>query len=83
MNVKVVDPEGPECFAIISALHPSIIILDASDVITSEMCPLNRLFEVVPDLKVIHLDSQQERVQVVTSEQQAAAGVADLIRMLS
>ena len=83
INVTVVDPEIPDCFAVISAQKPSVIILDASDEITSEMCPLYRLLTLVPDLKVIHLDSQQERVQVVTSEQQAAAGVADLIRMLS
>ena len=44
---------------------------------------LTRLLTLVPDLKVIHLDSQKETVQVVTSELHEAGGVADLIRMLS
>lgn len=83
VNVAVVDPKAPECFALISAHKPSVIILDASDGITSKMCPLNRLLTLVPDLKIIHLDSQKEQVQVVTSEQHKAAEVADLIRMLS
>ncbi len=83
INVAVVDPDGPDCFELISAHKPSVIILDASDGITTALCPLNRLLALVPDLKVIHLDSQKEQVQVVTSEQHEAAGVDDLIRMLS
>lgn len=83
VNVAVVDPEVPDCFAQISAHKPSVIILDTSDGITSDMCPLNRLLALVPDLKVIHLDSQKEQIQVVTSEQHEAAGVVDLIQMLS
>ena len=83
VNVTVVDPEVPDCFAQISAHHPSVIILDASDGITSKTCPLNRLFALAPDLKVIHLDSQKEQIQVVTSERHKATGVADLIEMLT
>jgi DNA-binding NarL/FixJ family response regulator len=83
VDVAVVDPEAPDCFAAISAHNPAVVILDASDEITLEMCPLSRLLTLVPDLKVIHLDSQKELIQVVTSEQHQAAGVTDLIRMLS
>ncbi len=83
VNVAVVDPETPDCFAVISAHKPSVVILDASDEIASKMCPLSRLLTLVPDLKVIHLDSQKELIQVVTSELHEAAGVTDLIRMLS
>jgi DNA-binding NarL/FixJ family response regulator len=82
VTVEVVDPESSDCMARISAQQPAVIIVDASDALTMELCPLNRLIATLPDLKVIHLDSQKDQIRVVTSEQHPVAEVQDLIEMI-
>ncbi len=80
--VEVIDPETPDCLARIATQQPAVIIVDASDGVTMELCPLSRLLVSLPDVKVIHLDSQKDQIQVVTSEQRPVAEVQDLIKMI-
>jgi Ni,Fe-hydrogenase maturation factor len=82
VTVEVVDPEAQDCLERIASWRPVVIIVDASDVLTMELCPLNRLLVTLPDVKVIHLDSQKDQIRVVTSEQRPAAEVQDLIKMI-
>lgn len=82
VTVEVVDPVAPDCLASIAARQPAVIIVDGSDSVAMEHCPLNRLLVSLPDVKVIHLDSQKDQIRVVTSEQWPVAEVQDLIQMI-
>jgi hypothetical protein len=62
--------------------QPSVVILDAHDPDVDRQYPLATMLEALPSLKVIRLDSQQEHIQVVTSEQRRAASVDDLLDVI-
>jgi DNA-binding NarL/FixJ family response regulator len=80
--VEVIDPVSPDCLKHIATRQPAVIIVDASDGVTMDRCPLSRLLVSLPDVKVIHLDSQKDQIRVVTSEQRPVAEVQDLIKMI-
>jgi DNA-binding NarL/FixJ family response regulator len=79
---KIVDPRQPDAMAQIIAARPSIVILDVTDAEVNQFCSLSQLLLSLPGGKVIRLDPQQERIQVVTSEQHPAIEVRDLIEVI-
>lgn len=82
LELEVVDPRQPDAIARITAARPSTVILDANDSEVIEACPLGRLLRALPALKVIRLDSQQQEIQVVTSELRSVSEVRDLIKVI-
>ncbi len=81
-DVQTVDARHTEALQLVIAAQPSVIILDATDAEVTRNCPLEDLLQVLPALKVIRLDPQTNRVQVVTSEQRFVGEVRDLIDMI-
>jgi hypothetical protein len=82
IDLKVVDSRGPRCLASIRQARPAVILLEASDEITSGFCTLERLLEVAPEAKVVRLDRDLDRIQVITGELKAVQGPSDLIHLL-
>ncbi len=82
LELAVVDVRQPDAMAQIIAARPSTVILDATDPEIARLGLLSRLPLVLPELKVICLDSQQEQIQVITSEQLPADQVRDLLDVI-
>lgn len=76
---KVVNPQQPDALAEIIVARPSIVILDLADPETSQICSLSSLLSSLPELKILRLDPQHDKVQVVTSEQRSVVEVRDLV----
>ena len=83
VEVTIVDPEGDDAMAEIDALQPAVVILDATDKKPLRVCPLSALLWASWTPKILRLDSQQEYVQIVTSEQHSADAVRDLLRYIT
>jgi DNA-binding NarL/FixJ family response regulator len=79
---KIVDPRQPGAMGQIAAVQPSIVILDSTDADATQFCSLRRLLRSFPKLKIIYLDPEQDRAQVVTSEQCPATTVSDLVEVI-
>ena len=82
VEVKVLAPQHPHVLKRISALNPTVVIMDPTDNQTNQLCPLSSLLQAFPDLKVIQLNPEQEYIQVVTSKKHLAAGVSELIKVI-
>lgn len=83
VDVMVMDPRQPSIFSKIAEKNPSVIMLDAADHETMQLCPLGDLIFALPKLKVMRLDSQKELIQVVSSEQFRVVDVDDLIQVIT
>jgi DNA-binding NarL/FixJ family response regulator len=83
VEVVTVDSREPTALAEVVAAGPAAVILDALDPAIPENCPLSRLLQALPSLKVLRLDVQQAQVQIVTSEQRSASEVRDLIEVIT
>ena len=82
LELEVVDIRQPDAMAQIIAVRPSAVILDTTDSEVSRLGLMSRLPLVLPELKIVCLDSQQELIQVVTSEQLPADQVRDLLDVI-
>ena len=82
VTLKIIDPRQPNMLAQIIATKPSIVLLDGTDPKIAEFCSLGQLMSSLPVLKVIHLDLQQQYIQVVTSEQHPVTEIRDLVGMI-
>jgi hypothetical protein len=80
--LEIVDPRQGDAVAQISAIRPSVVILDTTDSEAAEHCPLGKLFLALPGLKVICIDPQGNQIQVVTGEKRKAVDVADLAAVI-
>jgi len=82
LELEVVDIRQPDALAQIIAARPSAVIMDATDPEVARLGLLSRLPLALPGLKLICLDSQQEQIQVMTSEQLSADQVRDLLDVI-
>lgn len=82
LELEVVDVRQPDAMAQIIAARPSTVILDATDPEIARLHLLSKLPLALPELKVICLNSQQEQIQVITSEQLSADQVRDLLDVI-
>jgi acyl-CoA synthetase (AMP-forming)/AMP-acid ligase II len=82
VELKVVDPRQTDAMAQIVAARPSTVILDVFDPEATQIFSLSKLLLLFPALKVIRLDSQQQKIQVVTSEQRWVDEIGELIDMI-
>ena len=82
-SLLIVDAREANSLQRVLAARPSSIILDATDAIVAECCPLERLLAALPSLTIIRLDPQLDRIQVVTSQQHRAGQMSDLLDVIS
>ncbi len=80
--LEIVDPRQGDAMAQISAIQPSVVILDTTDSEAARRCPLDRLLLALPELKLICIDPHGNQVQVVTGEKRKAVDVADLAEVI-
>ncbi|NIS79029.1 MAG: hypothetical protein GTO14_02120 [Anaerolineales bacterium] len=83
IELHVVDGRLPDSLAEITSLSPSAVILDATDAEVAKHCPLERMLQDIPGLKIIRLDPEQQGFLVVTSQQHQAEEVQDLLEILN
>lgn len=82
VKLEVMDARQPDVMARILSDEPSAVILDAADPDIAKLGLLAKLQLALPGLKVICLDSERDRVQVMTSERLPAAQVHDLLDVI-
>lgn len=82
VRLEVMDARQPDVVIQIASARPSAVILDTADPDITKLCLLAKLQLALPGLKVICLDSGQDRVQVMTSEQLPAGQVHDLLDVI-
>ncbi len=82
MKIEIVDPRRPDPVGRVLAFRPSTVILDVTDLEVVQLCPMHDLLGAQPTLRIIQLDPQHERAQVVTSEHHPAFVVRDLAEII-
>jgi len=81
-DVQVVDARQKNALEQVIAAQPTSVILDATDADVYRNCPLSKLLNVLPLIKVIRLDPQQDKIQIVISEQRSVDQVRDLVQVI-
>ncbi len=82
VKLHVVDSAQANALEQVASVRPGAVILDATDPDATRNCPLSRLFQVLPAVRVIRLDPESNQIQVVTSEQRQAADITELIDVI-
>lgn len=82
VDLQILDPRRADVMTQISAVRPSILILDVTDSKVAQHCPLGRLLFSFPEITVICLDPQQNQIQVVTGEKRKVDEVRDLAEVI-
>jgi DNA-binding NarL/FixJ family response regulator len=82
VELEIIAPWHLDAMSRIIAARPSVVILDDTAPGIAQYCSLDKLLRLLPKLKVILLDLQQEQIQVVDSEQCLATGLSDLAKMI-
>lgn len=80
--LEVMDSQKPEVIDHISSSRPSAVLVDANSLDPELMCLVTKLQLRQPDLKIVWLDSEKDRVQLMSSEQLHVAQVHDLLEMI-
>lgn len=81
-SLFIVDARQADPLQSLLEMRPTGVILDATDELIAEHCPLERLLDALPTLTVIRLNPQQDRIQVVMSEQHCGGQLSDLIDVI-
>lgn len=82
IDLFVVDSGEPDCLTKVKQARPTVILLEANDENTERFCPLGEILEAGPDVRVIRLDPDLDRIHVVTSQVHTVNAPTDLISML-
>lgn len=82
LDLHVVDADRSDALQQIVSAKPSAVILDAGDPRATHHCSLSRLFQALPELRVVRLDPGRDQIHLLTSEHRLAAGFADLINAI-
>jgi len=83
VQLEIIAPWQSDAMSRIVAARPSVVILDDTDPEIAHYCPLDKLLRLLPKLKVIILNLQQEQVRVLDSEQRMVTQVRDLAKMIN
>ena len=81
-HVQVVDARQTDALEQVIAAQPTSVILDITDVEATQHCPLSKMLNALPWLKVIRLDPNQDKIQVVTGKQYPMAQVNGLLEVI-
>jgi len=82
IDLKVVDSRDPACLKHIREAHPSVIVLETNDENVDRHCPLSEILADAPEVKVIRLDPDLDRIHVVTSELRIVHAPTDFISLV-
>lgn len=83
LELVVIDSRESDALQQVLDARPSTLILDAADVMDiTQNCPLGDLMRALQPFKIIRLDSQQQAIRILTSEQRLADEVKDLIELI-
>jgi hypothetical protein len=82
VSLEIVNRREAGAMAQITALGPSIVILDVTDSEIVQSSSLSALLLAFPGLPIIRLDPEQEQIQLVTSETHRAVEVRDLAKVV-
>ena len=83
LELVTIDSRESDALQQVLDARPSTLILDAADVMdVTRNCPLGDLIRTLQSFKIIRLDSQQQEIRIVTSEQRLADEVNDLIELI-
>lgn len=82
IDLQVVDSRGPGSLAHIRDAQPAVVVLEANDENIDRFCSLDEIMAVAPEVKVIRLDRDLDRIHVVTGELRTVDQPDDFIGML-
>lgn len=82
IDLELVDSRDSDCLAKIREAQPSVIVLEVNDENVERFCPLGEILAAAPEVKVIRLDPDFDRIHVVTSELKSVNEPTDLINVL-
>lgn len=82
-SLLIVDARQANPLQQVLAARPRSVVLDATDAVIAQYCPLDRLLDALPSLTVIRIDPQHDRIQVVTSTQHRADQMSDLLDVIT
>ncbi len=82
IEVCLVNPFDADAAARIHQCAPSAVITDAHDPEALQLCSLSELMFSNPALKILRLNSQQDTIQVVSSENLPVGKIEDLVDIL-
>jgi hypothetical protein len=81
-DLRSVDAAAPDAVAQVVDAQPTTIIMDGTDPDVRCHAALGPLLSALPALRIICVDPEQDRMQVVTSEQRDADQVLDLLSVI-
>jgi DNA-binding NarL/FixJ family response regulator len=81
-DVQTLDASLTDVTLQLRIARPAIVIIDAVDTSVSEIIPILKLFEILPDAKVLQLDYNRDRVQIFSSEQRRTHETGELISVM-
>jgi DNA-binding NarL/FixJ family response regulator len=82
LDLHMVDADRGDALQQVVSARPATVILDADDPQVSRHCSLSELFQALPQVRVVRLDPEANRIQLLTSEQRQAVDIADLIDVI-
>lgn len=82
LEIHYLDPRQHSVVDHIAALQPDVVIIDATDTESDQICTLCTLLSALPTIRIIRLAAQEQEVQIITSQRLVFAGVLDLIELL-
>jgi hypothetical protein len=80
--VHFIDPEFDEYITQVSAIMPSVVVIDADQSKANQGCVLCDLLNEFPEITILRLKAQEKDVQVITSSSYDADTVQDLIDLI-
>lgn len=83
LQITVLDPREPLALEQIANLAPATVILDTTDTALVENCSVTDLLDVIPDMRIIRLDPENDQIQIVIGEHREAANITELIEVIS
>jgi DNA-binding NarL/FixJ family response regulator len=82
IEVSIINPDEGEVIARIREIHPSAVIIDASEPETEESFSPWELMTSSREVKLIRLDPESSEVQIVSTKCFNASDVRDLVDLI-
>lgn len=82
MVPKLLSPHEDDVLSRLILLQPAAIIFDSRDPGARKVCALPDLLHLLPETKVMILDSQQSELQIISSQREAIADAQALLEQV-
>lgn len=83
LETVILDPAQPDIVKQLLEFKPAVAFIDPKDPHLCETASLAVIFQALPDLRVVMLDSQSADIQILSSRSFAADAVRDLVEALA